>query len=81
MGLIRLLTILLLGWLAWSLYKNYVNKQVQQQQKRKLQAGRIVKCQYCDLHLPETQALQHDSTWFCTRDHMQAFLGNNTNSK
>lgn len=80
MGLIRLLTILLLVWLAWFLYKNYLNKQTRHQQNRKLEAGRIVKCQYCDLHLPETQALQHDSAWFCTRDHMQAFLGNNKQS-
>ncbi len=80
MGLIRLLSILLLVWFAWFMYKNYLNKQTRQQQPRKLQAGKIVKCQYCDLHLPEQQALQHESAWFCTRDHMQAFLAKNEHS-
>lgn len=80
MGLIRLLLILLIGWLAWSFYKNYLKKQARQQETRTLKAGRIVKCQYCDLHLPEQQALQHDTTWFCTRDHMQAFLANDKHS-
>jgi uncharacterized protein len=78
---IRLVFLLLLLWIVWFMIRNFLNKQARHNQTvRKVTAGKIVKCQYCDLHLPQQEALQHDADWFCTRDHMQAFLGKHTKS-
>lgn len=74
MGLIRLLFLLLIIWIIWFMYKNYQLKQEQRGQQRKLDAGRIVKCRYCDVHLPQQQALSHAEDWFCTPAHKQAWL-------
>ena len=31
----------------------------------------MVQCQYCKLHLPESEALQHDSRFYCSKEHLQ----------
>jgi uncharacterized protein len=79
MGLIRLVFFLLILWVLWFMVKAYRTKQEQNAARarahRKLDAGRIVKCSHCEVHLPEAQALQYNKKWFCTEGHKQAFLG------
>ena len=31
-----------------------------------------MQCQYCKLHLPESEALRHDSRFYCSKAHLQA---------
>jgi hypothetical protein len=35
---------------------------------------KMVKCHHCSVHLPESEASQHDARWFCNQAHIQAFL-------
>jgi len=78
MGLIRLLSLLLALWVLWLVLRNFRRKQ-HRQELRKLDAGRVVKCRYCDVHLPEQQALTHGDSWFCTKEHRQAWMAEDHN--
>ena len=76
MTLIRLLAFIVVAWYAWRL----VSRWLAQQERRKDNAsqprvsGRVVKCGYCDVHLPESDAVRQDDAWFCSRQHAQAWL-------
>lgn len=81
MTLIRLLIILAIVWFAWHTVRRWLRGvqpkskgATQREQKRPLVGGRIVKCRYCDLHLPEQEAVQHDAEWFCSNEHARLFL-------
>lgn len=81
MGLIRFLFFLLIGGVLWFMAKNYLRKQELRERRRdearkkeQLAAGRIVRCQHCEVHLPETAALREGDTWFCSQEHRQAWL-------
>jgi hypothetical protein len=80
MGLIRLLTYLAVGYFLWLTVKNYLRKQEQRQanaaQKKPQSPARIVQCQHCGVHLPETDALAASERWFCNNEHQQRWLLN-----
>ena len=74
----RLLTLLVIGYFAWQFVKNYLRKQILQQnreaERRRQQPIAIVKCQHCQLHLPENEAVAADSHWFCCDAHRSLWL-------
>ena len=76
MGLIRLLIFVLAAWLAWKMFQNYRVKQARQRQERQkaLRRELMVKCAYCQVHLPESDAVAHDELWFCNPQHKSRFL-------
>lgn len=77
MTLIRLLSLVLVIWLIWRMIQNY-----QSQKSRRagpggsqaLSSEKMVKCEYCALHLPEKKALSHEGHWFCNKEHKARFL-------
>ena len=78
MGLIRTLFYLILGTLIWYAIRNYLRKQQlrdePQQQTRNQVSSRIVKCQRCSVHLPETEAIAYKEQWFGSPSHMERWL-------
>ena len=76
MGLIRLIVILLAAWLVWKLYKGYKARQLasRKTKTRTLPRGKMVKCEYCEVHLPEANAVSHEELWFCNQQHRAKFL-------
>lgn len=75
----RLLSLVLLLWMAWVMIKSFLNQQrwraeSRRDAERSLESGKIVKCRHCSVHLPEREALERDADWFCSREHIQAFL-------
>lgn len=77
MGLVRLLSILFLLWLGWFLLRNYLARQSRDGRNNKpkpIGTTRIVKCGYCEVHLPENTALHEGDEWFCNQAHKQAWL-------
>jgi len=81
MGLIRLLSYLVIGWLVWRTVKRWyagyqqsAGKQANKQPNPAL-STRIVKCEHCEVHLPESDAVVHDGHWFCNQQHKHAWLG------
>jgi uncharacterized protein len=77
MGLVRLLSILFLLWLGWFFLRNYLarqNRASKNASRKPLGSTRVVKCDYCEVHLPENTALHEDDLWFCNQAHRQAWL-------
>ena len=76
MGLIRLLVFVLAAWVAWKMFQNYKTKQARLRHEREkaLSRERMVKCEYCQVHLPESSAVAHEEYWFCSSQHKARFL-------
>jgi uncharacterized protein len=80
MGLIRFLFFLLILGVLWFMAKNYMRKQMlnqearERREKERLPTGRIVRCRQCEVHLPEQDALHEGDDWFCSQAHRQAWL-------
>jgi len=78
MGLIRLLVYLFIGYFVWQFVKNYLRKQELQQkrQSERSQPGPtpVVKCEQCQLHLPQSEAIASGSHWFCSNEHRSLWL-------
>jgi uncharacterized protein len=75
MGLIRLLLYVVIAAFIWFSIKNYLRKQaIRSKPSPNKQAGRIVKCQQCGLHLPEQEAAAFDDQHFCNKQHLQLWL-------
>jgi len=74
MGLIRLITFLLVGWIIWSMYRKYMAATGSKSRQDKLPDKKFVKCRYCNVHLPEPEAFSDGDSWFCCKAHQQAWL-------
>lgn len=81
MGLFRLLTFILVVLVAWRMIKNY-QKTLAKKQKKSAQSKipvreKMVKCELCDIHLPQEDALsikENDREyWFCSQEHKNSF--------
>lgn len=77
--MIKLLMWLLVIWIMWFMIKNYLVKETQKKAgkpgaSQKKSPQKMVKCSHCSVHMPESEALQHDVYWFCSQSHMQAYL-------
>ena len=75
MGLIRILLIVLLIWVAWRLLRQALLPD--KNKDRQSGAGgsgdsptRMVKCAQCGVHLPESEAIQQEQQFFCNKDHL-----------
>ncbi|QEP43692.1 hypothetical protein D5085_11535 [Ectothiorhodospiraceae bacterium BW-2] len=70
-GFIRLLIIGLIIWLLLRLYRGWQQKQQQLPQERRSprQIGTMVRCDYCGLHIPDTEAIISDKSHFCCEQH------------
>ena len=33
------------------------------------QTQAMVRCAHCALHVPQSEALEHDANWYCSNDH------------
>lgn len=73
MLLLRFLFYLFVAWLVWRLIRQWLAPAAPPQRPpKKLQGGRVVKCRYCDLHLPEEEAVREGDDWYCSRQHLLA---------
>jgi uncharacterized protein len=79
-------TIVLLRWLflgmlglfayrLWNRYKafNTALKKTATAQINDAPAQLMVKCAYCDLHIPQQKAVVQEAHWFCCQQHKDAF--------
>lgn len=73
MGLFRLLTYIVIIWLIWSIIKRTFSTEKPQPRQRQI-SRKMVRCSYCQVHLPEQDAIRQDDDWFCSQAHRQAFL-------
>ncbi|CEA05811.1 hypothetical protein BN1049_02282 [Pseudomonas saudimassiliensis] len=71
MGLIKLFIILVLAYIAFVFWRQW--KAAQTEKRRAApppqQSPRMVRCQQCQLHLPEHLALRQGNKWYCCSEH------------
>lgn len=82
MGLIRFLTIAAILYLLYTVSKHFVrrghwpvkrHKNTAKSDDSKQRDNEVmVACQYCDVRVPKTQAIEHNNQWFCCQEHAQA---------
>lgn len=76
MGLIRLLIIAALIYIAWRVFKNLLSRSQQvdppaaNQQRQEL----MRKCAQCGIHVPDHEAFSHNGRHFCSQEHQRLYL-------
>lgn len=74
MNLIRLLLIAAIFWLVFSLVKRWLRQNAAPRRKSTPPSGheRMVKCVYCGLHVPESEAVREGDLTYCSIEHRNA---------
>lgn len=73
MGILRILILAALVWLAWRLLRNLLSAPSQpstSDQSANPAPERMVKCTHCGVHLPEQQAIKQHQDYFCSSTHL-----------
>ena len=71
MGIVRLITIALIIYLAIILYKRWAASQQKNVPRQKKINANMVRCEICQLHVPENEALQHNGRYYCSQKHLE----------
>lgn len=77
MGIIRLLLILAAIWLVWRLVRGALlpgRSPAHSDAPQKDAAARMLRCEQCDVHVPETEAFTARGHHFCSQEHQQLWL-------
>lgn len=78
MGLIRLLIVAALIWLVWRVLRQTLlggpRQDTPPSDEHRPQSQKMVRCAWCQVHTPETQALRLEQHHFCSEDHRQLWL-------
>jgi uncharacterized protein len=73
MNLIRIIVIAAVVWLAYVLFKRWLaEKNPPRPSTNNQPQERMVKCAYCGVHVPESQALRRGSDSYCSPEHRDA---------
>ncbi|MCW4150623.1 MULTISPECIES: PP0621 family protein [Halomonadaceae] len=75
--IIRLLIFAVLfyaGLKLFSMYRQWQRERLTQQHDQQHDGGHMVRCRWCDVHLPEEEALREAEQWFCSSAHRDRFL-------
>ena len=75
--LIRLIIFAVLFFAGLKLYRMYREWKLDREGPRQAgdaQANRMVRCRWCQVHLPEEDALRERGDWFCSGDHRDKYL-------
>ena len=68
-GLIRVAIIVIIALLIYRLLKRWLASLPRESKKEPDKIGRMVRCHYCDLHIPEAEAVQGPDGWYCSDEH------------
>ena len=69
-SLIKLILVLLLGWIGLILFKKFINPT--EGNKVNSDSGqKMVACEVCDTHIPESEAILKNGKKFCSKEHSE----------
>ena len=69
-SLIKLVLVMLLGWVGFSLFKKIINPEANQAEQTK-SGEKIVLCSVCDTHIPESDVIVKNGKTFCSKEHSE----------
>lgn len=73
MNLIRLIVIALIIYLVIQIFKRWAaNKRSTPSSSQQNNDNKMVKCETCHLHIPESDALQKNGQFFCSQEHLES---------
>lgn len=82
MNLVRVLLILILGFILWSFFKRWLHSQrddeleessTEKPQPTVKEGGKMLRCEYCEVHFPAADAVYFKNKPFCCEEHKQRF--------
>ncbi|MFC7370033.1 PP0621 family protein [Vreelandella zhaodongensis] len=74
--IIRLIIFAVLFYVGLKLYGLYRERRLthQQSEPARHEGGQMVRCRWCDVHVPEEEALRDSEQWFCSSAHRDRYL-------
>lgn len=76
--IIRLIIFAVLFYVGLKLYGLYrqrkLDHQAQNNKINRHEGGEMVRCRWCEVHVPEQEALRDQEQWFCSSAHRDRFL-------
>lgn len=72
MSLIRLIVIALIVYLVIQIFKRWAANKKRNASPSMDKQKNMVKCDVCQLHIPEEDALQRDNKYFCSQAHLDS---------
>ena len=75
MGLIRLIIIVIIGWLLFRLFRHWQNRLANKQHGSGEKIDTMVKCEECGVHLPRQNAIEDNGQFFCCEEHKNKYSG------
>lgn len=77
MGIGRLITVIAVIWLVWFFLKRYQQHLINRKQaddknsshKKSDPISSVKECAVCGVHVPESEALEHDGRYYCSVAH------------
>ncbi|MFO7646919.1 MULTISPECIES: PP0621 family protein [Halomonas] len=76
--LIRLIIFAVLFFAGLKLYRMYREWKLDREEllegDDRQEGGRMVRCTWCQVHVPETDALREQGEWFCSSAHRDRYL-------
>ncbi|MDN6323030.1 MAG: PP0621 family protein [Halomonas sp.] len=76
--IIRLIIFAVIFYAGLKLYGIYRQRKLEHDEKSKTinrhEGGKMVRCRWCDVHVPEDEALRDQQQWFCSSAHRDRFL-------
>ena len=69
-SLIKLILVILLGWIGFTLVKKFMNPT--EGKKASSDSGqKMVACSLCDTHIPESEAISKNGKIYCSKEHSE----------
>ncbi|MCC5884259.1 MAG: hypothetical protein JJU25_16700 [Halomonas sp.] len=76
--LIRLIIFAVLFFAGLKLYRMYrewkLDREGELEDKSHQEGGQMVRCAWCQVHVPESDALREKGEWFCSSAHRDRYL-------
>ncbi|MDH3327551.1 MAG: PP0621 family protein [Gammaproteobacteria bacterium] len=79
MGIIRLITVVAVIWLVWFFFKRFQQNLINRKQaavKSNNTVSSVKKCAECGVHVPESEALEHNGLYYCSASHKKSSSSN-----
>ena len=69
MGILKLIVVVLVVWLGFSLFKKIRKPSVKTEGKSS--SSKMLACSVCKTHIPENEAIIQDGKVYCSKEHLE----------
>ncbi len=83
--IIRLIIFAVLFFAGLKLYRMYrqwkLDRDALLEKEDRHEGGQMVRCRWCEVHVPEDEALREQGQWFCSSAHRDRYLQEQTSEE